>query len=349
MKYSLCGVILRVFSIPASRAACVTRTLESLFSLMPSSGPGSEFRVEIFLRDLPEEEVSGEVVFDAPGLRALRTEQGYHLQSGGSYLGLDMRSGLAAGWLSEAFLNSPLEDQRGLFLFALLLLLSGQGLYGLHAGGVVWDGCGFLLVGDSGSGKTTLTCALARSGWQYLSDDSVLLTRGKEGLEALAFGRPFHCAQAMFRHFPELKSRAIGASEQSPVFGKQLVDVAPIYPGRFRSSTRPQVILFPEITRARCTRLVPLDSTAALLRILSEGAGLLHSRQSMTDQVTLLVDLVRNASAFRVMTGADVHHEPHKVSVLLRQLAKPGAARRSASSPISNLRGDHTDELCSAA
>ncbi len=166
------------------------------------------------------QEVSADLVFDSPGLSAIKTESGYHLQSRGSSLTLDLRRGDAVGSLTSAFIEGPLEDQRGLFLFAFLLLLSGRGLYGLHAAGVSWNDHGFLLAGSSGSGKTTLTCALARSGWQYLSDDTVLLQRGQSGVEALAFGRPFNCATSLFRYFPELVRKAPLHAR-----GKHLVDV----------------------------------------------------------------------------------------------------------------------------
>ena len=318
MEYSL-------VCVSPSRQAAVARMLERLFSLTPLSQPRPDRGIEIVIHDSPEDLVSGEVVFDAPGLCAIRTVHGYHLRSGASFLALDLRSGRAAGSLSGAFMDLPLEEQRGLFLFAFLLLLSERGLYGLHAGGVWRDGCGFLLVGGSGSGKTTLTCALTRCGWQYLSDDTVLLKRAPSGVKALAFGRPFHCASATFRHFPEL---ARGA--HSPVCGKHLVDVGPVYPGRFRSRFRPRVILFPEIAGTRSSRLIPLDSSATLLGLLGRGAGLLHNRDSMAAQVAILGNLAKSARGFRLLHGDDVHSDPLSLSVLLR-------------------KGDHIDAMYSAA
>jgi hypothetical protein len=233
-------------------------------------------------------------------------------------------------------MQAPPEDQRGLFLFAFLLLLSGRGLYGLHAAGVSWNDHGFLLAGSSGSGKTTLTCALARSGWQYLSDDAVLLRRGRSGVEALAFGRPFHCASALFHYFPELACEA-----QPPAYGKRLVDVSPVYAGQVRPGFRPRSILFPEITSAPTSRLIPLDRTATLLRLLAEGAGLLQKRDYMVAQMEILGDLARSARGFRLLHGADVHTSPSRVSALLRRVASRGSA--------SQLRGDLTDAMYSAA
>lgn len=317
MVYSLCAQALRLICPSPSRAARVSRILEGLFSLTPLTGCGPVGGMELLIDDAPEGEVSGELVFDAPGLSAIRTEQGYRLRSGASFLVLDLRSGRAHGSLSATFIEAPPEDQRGLFLFAFLLLLSARGFYPMHAAGVAWQGCGFLLAGCSGSGKTTLTCALTRSGWQYLSDDSVLLRQGASSLEALAFGRPFHCTSSLFHHFPELAAVA-----GRPAHGKHLVDVGPVYPGLSRSTVRPGVVLFPEIANAPLSRLIPLNSSATLLRLVGEGAGFLHNRDFMTAQLALLGDLARTARGFRLLHGTDVYTDPSRVSALLQQVGK---------------------------
>jgi hypothetical protein len=341
MNYSFCGVPLRLMCIHSAETSGLARLLERLFSLVPLAQPAADDTMAISIRTAPSTEppvhdVSGALVFNAPGLSAIKTESGYHLQSRGSSLTLDLRRGDAVGSLTSAFIEGPLEDQRGLFLFAFLLLLSGRGLYGLHAAGVSLGDYGVLLAGSSGSGKTTLTCALARSGWQYLSDDAVLLRSGGSGIEALAFGRPFHCAPSLFRYFPEL-----GREEPPSAQGKRLVDVGAVYPGQARSGFRPRTILFPEISSASTSRLIPLNHTATLLRLLGEGAGLLHNRDYMAAQMAILGDLARSARGFRLLHGADVHTNPSRISALLRRIAGAGS--------ISQTQGDQTDEMYYAA
>lgn len=72
-------------------------------------------------------------------------------------------------------------------MLILLWLLHGHNLYGLHANGIVKNGAGILLVGDAGSGKTTISLSLIVQGWNYLSDDVVLLARDSCGSAARAF------------------------------------------------------------------------------------------------------------------------------------------------------------------
>jgi hypothetical protein len=123
MDYSLCDVTFRLVCAPASRMPGVARILESLFVL---TGPHhTAHRIDLIVNDAPETEVSGEVVFDAPGLTAIKTPRGYHLRADASFLAIDLPAGRAVGSLSDSFMYTPLEEQRGLFLFALLMLLSG--------------------------------------------------------------------------------------------------------------------------------------------------------------------------------------------------------------------------------
>jgi len=314
MDYSLCDVALRFVGVPAWREPVVARIIESLFMLTGSRR--ADRRIDLIVNDSPETEVSGEAVFDAPDLTAIKTPRGYHLRSGASFLAIDLSADRAVGSLSDSFLHSPLEEQRGLLLFALLMLLSRHGLYPLHAGGVWHAGCGFLLVGSSGCGKTTLTGALTRCGWHYLSDDSALLRWGPRGVEAVAFGRPFHCTPAMLGHFPELARHA-----QPAVSEKRLVDVSSVYPGRFCGRFRPGVILFPEITPEPDSRLIPLDCTATLVGLLRQGAGLLHSRESTAAQTAVLNHLVQSARGFRLLHGADVHRNPARLAAMLQRVA----------------------------
>jgi hypothetical protein len=316
MDYSLCGVALRLVCVPASREPCIARVLESLFTLVGQHQWVP--RIDLIISDLPATQVVGEVVFDAPGLTAIKTSRGYHLRAADSFLAIDLSAGRAVGSLSDSFMHSSLEEQRGLLLFALLMLLSAHGLYPLHAAGVWNAGCGFLLVGNSGSGKTSLAGALTRHGWHYLCDDSMLLKSGPRGVEAWALGRQFHCAPAMLRHFPELAHHS-----HAPVNGKRLVDVAAVYPGQFRSRFRPRIILFPEITQDPESRLIPLDCTATLVGFLRHGASLLHNSESTADQMAILNHLSQSARGFRLLHGADVYRNSARLTALLQGIAGP--------------------------
>src|SRR5580698_2787194 len=114
MLYSLCSEILRLVCPSLARKARVSKILEGLFSLTQPGECAAAGGMELLIEDAPEGEEAGELVFDAPGLSAIRTARGYRLRSGTSFLTLDLRAGRAQGWLSDALIDSPPENQRGL-------------------------------------------------------------------------------------------------------------------------------------------------------------------------------------------------------------------------------------------
>lgn len=345
MDYSLCDISFRLTCLPASREQAVARILESLFR-MDAPRP-SAHGIELRFSDSPEPAVSGETVIEFPGFSAIRTDRGYHLRSRGAYLTVDLAAGRATGALSLSFISTPIEEQRGFFTVPILLLLAEHGLFGLHAGSVAWDDQGFLLVGHSGCGKTTLTGALARSGWQYLGDDTVLLRREPDGIEARSFSGPFHCTATMRREFSEFAANSANSAETC----KRLVDVDSLYPGQWRSRVTPQVILFPEITTEPESRLVPMDCTATLVRLIRHGLGLLRSREANAAQFTILGELARSVRGYRLLHGADVHRNPERVSELLQTLVAEtsGAANDSPQPYLHQTQGGALHELRSAA
>jgi hypothetical protein len=69
-------------------------------------------------------------------------------------------------------------------IMSMLAIRRHRFVFALHAGGVALDDKAMLLVGRSRSGKTILTAALLTLGWDYLSDDMILMER--DSLDALA-------------------------------------------------------------------------------------------------------------------------------------------------------------------
>jgi hypothetical protein len=66
-----------------------------------------------------------------------------------------------------------------------LALSQERYLLALHAGGIARDGQAMLLVGESGIGKSVLTAAMLSEGWDYLSDDMVLLEQRSLHVKAM--------------------------------------------------------------------------------------------------------------------------------------------------------------------
>lgn len=86
------------------------------------------------------------------------------------------RDGLIVGcWPAPRI---PDETVQHLYLNQVLpLALSRQGKLVLHAGAVEVGGRGLAFAGASGQGKSTLTASFARSGFRFLTDDGLALTK----------------------------------------------------------------------------------------------------------------------------------------------------------------------------
>jgi hypothetical protein len=83
-----------------------------------------------------------------------------------------------------------------------------------HAACLAWQGKALLLAGESGAGKSSLAFWLASQGFQYLTDELVLIPEGK--LECLAFTRPLHLRKTAEALFPDLLERGAQTDRSVP-------------------------------------------------------------------------------------------------------------------------------------
>lgn len=89
-------------------------------------------------------------------LRVLKDGNSSYLIRGDSVFQIDLLTSIGTGFLGKGFWEWPQKVRQEFFMLALLWLLHGHNLYGLHANGLAENGVGILLVGDTGSGKTTI-------------------------------------------------------------------------------------------------------------------------------------------------------------------------------------------------
>ncbi len=177
------------------------------------------------------------------------------------------------------------------------------------------------MAGSSGCGKTTLSLALLREGWNYLSDDTILLRSCGEGVEAITFRRGFACSSHTLAWFPELHSGDARAAPWKE--NKVFVDVDQIYPGKRLTRCEPAVILFTEVAQTERSRLVPVDVTTALALLVQQSPGVLTQRTAVEQQMGVLGGLVAHTRNYRLLLGKDVYGDTAAVSRLIWQARKP--------------------------
>jgi hypothetical protein len=195
--------------------------------------------------------------------------------------------------------------------------LRHRGLYHVHAAGLARGERGVLLPGDTGAGKSTLTVSLIRAGWDYLSDDALLLRAGPVGVEALAVPDEFHLDPALAERFPELAVLAgREAYNDGPrrAFRPEEVYARPPVPGCL-----PSLLLFPQIAHGgtRAEAMTPSQALAALIRT---SALVLLDERVAAPHLEALRRLVSQCRCYRLYHGPDALEDPELVPRLVEQL-----------------------------
>lgn len=155
------------------------------------------------------------------------------------------------------------RDVFATFTIAAAMLLTRLRRALVHAAAVVAPGGGaWLLPASTFSGKSTTCATLIRGGWNYLSDDQVVLGEGPGGeVRAEGWPRPFH----LDRGYTEGISRGV----------RSRVDPGGLGPGRWQRSAPVAGLLFPRVEADGETTLLPLHPAAAFVLLLRQSPWIL--------------------------------------------------------------------------
>jgi hypothetical protein len=200
-----------------------------------------------------------------------------------------------------------------LFTIPLLELMKRRERFPLHAACVARDGRGLLLAGGSGSGKSTLALALARAGYNFLSDDMVFLKSGPDGLRAWGFPDEVDVTDATAKMFPEL-SHLVGRGTRAGR-DKHAVNIKATFGIMPIAMCEPEVIVFPEVASRPTSQIEPMTSSSALRKIVPNV--LLTEPTSSQAHLDVLASLVGDVPCFSLRTGEDLHEAVAVVGRLL--------------------------------
>ena len=174
---------------------------------------------------------------------------------------------------------------------ALSFALVQQGFEPLHATTVIVDGEAIALLGDSGFGKSTLAASFLGAGHGLLTDDLLLLSPGKRGLDAYP-GPP------RIKLFPSIARRLLGADAQGVAINK-LTRKQVITLGGGSLGPVPLRAIYalapPQETRgSRRVQIEPLSPREAFFALVANtfNARIVHSRR-LQRQVSETAQLLR--------------------------------------------------------
>lgn len=202
----------------------------------------------------------------------------------------------------------PTADVTYALAMTAALLLVRDGRTPVHSGGVVDPdtGRGWLLVGDTHTGKSTTTANLMKSGWAYLSDDYVVLSRAGDMIEVEGWPDDFHLDEGWHRGESTGVRRVV--SEHDLPSGKR-AEAAPL-----------GGILFTRIAADKPTAIETISPAAALERLMRQSPWLVADSKCAAQVFRLLSDAAsRTCGDLRL--GRDVLADPKKLDSLVRNFA----------------------------
>ena len=224
-------------------------------------------------------------------------------------------------WLSQSTPGRHPLALNNVILYAVQAALRRAGLYQFHAGCVLSGNNhgAILLVGDSGCGKSTLTTTLVRHGWNFVSDDNLMLCDSAAGIEAWALRRYFTFDEATLdacylMSFKEsIGGRVPGKTEKFRFYARQA------FPGQFVAKCLPGAILFPTLSRELKSRIEPLKQGDALARLIQQCPWATCDAAAAPLHLQVLSKLARQTRSYTLFASRDVFEDPATIPGLIAQ------------------------------
>ena len=205
------------------------------------------------------------------------------------------------------------------FAYGLQAALRRAGVFDVHAAGVVEPatGAGALFIGSSGSGKTTLTINLTAHGWQYLTDDMIVLRETVAGLTAEGLRRLFAVTELSLAG-PTLQplKNALGDTVASDRTKRKLWPET-VFPERRATSCHPRVLFFPRVTGETQTTIAKMSSRAAMERLVRFCPWASYDTVAAPEYLRVLARLANQCQSYDLHAGCDLLGEPARVANLL--------------------------------
>lgn len=189
------------------------------------------------------------------------------------------------------------------------LLLACIGRLLAHAAGVVDPhGGAWLLVGDSHAGKSTTCINLVAAGWEYLSDDHLVIHRDEPAERFVVEGwpRPFNVD--------------VGWEAGAPQGRRAAVDPEARWPGRWRRTAPLAGVLFPAVAAESPSTLARVHPADALSRLVRAMPWLFYDARRAPALLRLLHGIA-GRPAFSLRLGLDTYRDTERLLACLAPLS----------------------------
>jgi hypothetical protein len=260
--------------------------------------------------------VEASPVVETPFTQNYRLEDRYYYAAkDGSMVQFDLASRYCEGFIRPEIQNE-MTTISSLVSSPLIETMRAVGRFYLHAAALHHKGIGYLICGDGGCGKTTSALNLVRSGFDYVSDDSLLLDNRAGVIRAYPWYQNFHLSEDICLRYDELDFiSTVDFAEGEKIS----LDISRFFKGKPVKWINPDVILFPQICSRRTSVLSPLAPMDMFTRLIKQI--LLPSDPVLAkQQLDMLKRLVQSTCGFEVLGGKDLLEDPDKLSSLITDL-----------------------------
>ena len=225
------------------------------------------------------------------------------------------------------------SDAYSMLTISAALLLGRTGRVLMHSGAVVSpDGKAWLLTGDSHSGKSTTTVNLISQGWDYLSDDQVILSRASGNDEVTVNGwlRPFHLDEGWAGGTPALRRATVDSTSLG-------------LPGRPVGQAPLRFLLFPTVVAREPTAIDPVSAVDAMAGLVRQSPWLLAD-PVVAAPVLELLKTIAMTPGYRLSLGLDTFRQGDRLAgILLQGMRTPDLPRASRGDPDASRRAPNTE------
>jgi hypothetical protein len=307
--YAVAGLSIEAVCEDPTVAAMVEGRLDALSTAPKGTTGPADITIEISgpgptARPLPAPSGPGRPMYNGPDRTVDYFEQDDQLFA--DFIGhVVLQCEPAAGRIRIAVVGDDPDSRvvaaHPLLTVALHETVKRFGRYPLHAAGLALGGRGVLVPGTSGAGKSTLTVALVRAGFDFLSDDTVFLTRDGEGVVASGFPDEIDVTEGTVSMFAEL--RHLHGLPLIPGRDKHGFRVEEVFGVTPLARCRPAALVFPRVEEGPSPHLEPLSPSEALVELMPNV--LVTEPVATQAHMDMLGELVRTVPGYRFRPGRD--------------------------------------------
>lgn len=233
-------------------------------------------------------------------------------ERGGNLTTLDRRARRALLWYPAAGEIASWEFSRP-FLAAIHAFLLPTSWTPVHAAAVAKNGDAILIAGRGGVGKTTTALVCAEAGWDYLSDDFVLV--GRTPWRAAGMYRSARMREDMFVRLPRSMAAVTNISTDDGELRAE-VDVGAV--GRIGSNDAEiRAIVLPQRAGAEQSALTPIRRSQVLSALA--GPTLIVLAGGHAEIFGKLAELVNQIPCYGFEPGPRLADIPGTLAPLLRK------------------------------